>query len=185
MSNPPDQPAVPPGEEPSEREHVVPPVPPAGPGGPAWTPPGGDSPQVPPIPPAPVPPSVPPGPHGAIPGHVPPMPGHVPPMPGQMPPGYPPRPAPPTPPRQLGGLRFGWGVLIGLVGGIVLQVVAISSVVTPASAISTVLFVVLIVGGIVLVSIGRTRSFGVGALTSIAATPLIVFGTCIVILSSF
>ncbi|OCG74625.1 hypothetical protein [Microbacterium sediminis] len=180
MSNPPDQPAVPPGEGPSEPERVVPPEPAADP--PAWTPPGGDAPQAPPIPPAPThaQPYAQPGPQGAMPPYGPPGAAPGQPYAGPYPYAY---PAPAAPPRQVGGLAFGWGVLIGLLGAVLVQVAAITILMTPSGFFGLLLIALLFVAGIVLVCLRATRSLGVGVLISVAAMPIVIFGTCVVVLS--
>ncbi|MGV9769962.1 hypothetical protein ACWDR7_10910 [Microbacterium sp. NPDC003461] len=194
MSNPPDQPA-----DPAPPEGTDPAVPPGGP----FVPPAGGGHAPPPPPQAPgaapgwVAPGAPPphGQHGA--GQPPygPPPGQQPygPPPGQPPYGQPPygspvpygHPVPPEAPRQLGGVSFGWGVTIGLIGAIVLQIVVMTLgfTVGSASGLQAPVYALLILGGILMVCFARTRSFGIGALISIAAAPIIFFGVCVVVLS--
>lgn len=94
-------------------------------------------------------------------------------------------PVPPEAPRQLGGVSFGWGVTIGLIGSVVPQIVVMTLgfTVGSASGLQAPVYALLILGGILMVCFARTRSFGIGALISIAAAPIIFFGVCVVVLS--
>ncbi|MER7796595.1 DUF2510 domain-containing protein [Microbacterium sp. NPDC096154] len=105
--------------------------------------------------------------------------------PGQPypPPVYAPRESVP----QLGGLRFGAWIWIGLAIGVLLPLAVFFSGFSGGfDSFSAALLVLgaVLVAGIVLMFFPRLRGLGTGLLISVAATPIVTFGVCVVMLSA-
>ncbi|MEL5992562.1 hypothetical protein [Microbacterium phosphatis] len=179
MNSTPDQPA--PGPGPEDERPAVPPVPPV--------------PPMPPLPPAPA--------QGAqaAPGYgqqpyaqqpAPPAYAQQPYAQQPPPPGWAPTPAPAP---RLWGWSFGAWVAVGIALGIVLPVAlffvanAIDAALNDYSSgialgYALIAMVVVAVAGIVCMFFARTRGLGTGLLISVAATPIIVFGVCVAVLTA-
>jgi len=158
-----------------------------------------ERPAVPPVPPVPPTPPLPPAAQGAqaAPGYGQPPQAPQP----AAPPAYAQQPAPPgwapapAPAPRLWGWSFGAWVAVGIALGIVLPVAlffvanAIDAALNDYSSgialgYALIAMVVVAVAGIVCMFFARTRGLGTGLLISVAATPIIVFGVCVAVLTA-
>lgn len=102
-------------------------------------------------------------------------------------PGYQQAP-PPDAPRQLGGLSFGRWVLIGVLGGLVLSIgwffIGINLSIYGIFEYSWIAWMLILVAGIVLLFWQKTRGLATGLLISVAGTPVVLFGVCLVMIST-